>query len=68
MALSAGLVVVCQVLVGIQTLRLQLAVPAVTVVHQLLAGLLVALLGALLGRCLLGLSPLRQSTLEAAHG
>jgi cytochrome c oxidase assembly protein subunit 15 len=68
LALTAGLVVVGQVLLGVQTLRLQLAVPAVTITHQLLAGLLVALLGALLGRCLLGLAPLRQSTLEAAHG
>lgn len=68
LALSAGLLVLAQVLLGVQTLRLQLAVPAVTIAHQLLAGLLVALLGALLGRCLLGLAPLRQSTLEAAHG
>lgn len=68
LALSAGLVVVGQVLLGVQTLRLQLAVPAVTIAHQLLAGLLVALLGALLGRCLLGLTPLRQPTLEAIHG
>lgn len=68
LALTAGLLVVAQVLLGVQTLRLQLAVPAVTISHQLLAGLLVALLGALLGRCLLGLAPLRQSTLEAAHG
>ncbi len=68
LALTAGLVVVAQVLLGVQTLRLQLAVPAVTITHQLLAGLLVALLGALLGRCLLGLAPLRPSTLEAAHG
>lgn len=68
LALGSGLVVIGQVLLGIQTLRLQLAVPAVTIAHQLLAGLLVALLGALLGRCLLGLSTLRQPTLEAAHG
>lgn len=68
LALTAGLLVLGQVLLGVQTLRLQLAVPAVTIAHQLLAGLLVALLGALLGRCLLALAPLRQSTLEAAHG
>lgn len=68
LALSAGLLVIAQVLLGVQTLRLQLAVPAVTIAHQLLAGLLVALLGALLGRCLLGLAPLRSSNLEAVHG
>ena len=68
LALTSGLLVIAQVVLGVQTLRLQLQVPAVTIAHQLLAGLLVALLGALLGRCLLGLAPLRQSTLEAAHG
>jgi cytochrome c oxidase assembly protein subunit 15 len=68
LALTSGLLVIVQIVLGVQTLRLQLQVPAVTIAHQLLAGLLVALLGALLGRCLLGLSPLRQSTLEAAHG
>ncbi len=68
LALTSGLLVVVQIVLGVQTLRLQLQVPAVTIAHQLLAGLLVALLGALLGRCLLGLAPLRQSTLEAAHG
>jgi cytochrome c oxidase assembly protein subunit 15 len=68
LALAAGLLVLAQVLLGVQTLRLQLAVPAVTIAHQLLAALLVALLGALLGRCLLALAPLRQPILEAAHG
>ena len=68
LALSAGPLVAGQVLLGVQTLRLQLAVPAVTIAHELLAALLVALLGALLGRCLLGLSPSRQPTLEAIHG
>lgn len=68
LSLSSGLLVLAQVFLGVQTLRLQLTVPAVTIAHQLLAGLLVALLGALLGRCLLGLAPLRQPTLEAVHG
>ena len=68
LALGAGLLVLGQVLLGVQTLRLQLSVPAVTIAHQLLAGLLVALLGALLGRCLRGLAPLRQPILEAVHG
>jgi cytochrome c oxidase assembly protein subunit 15 len=68
MALTAGLLMVAQLLLGIQTLRLQLAVPAVTIAHQLVAGLLVALLGALLGRCLLAFTPPRQQSLEAVHG
>lgn len=68
LALGAGGLVILQVWLGVQTLHLQLAVPAVTIAHQLIAGLLVALLGALLGRALLAVSPLRHSTLEAAHG
>ena len=70
LSLTAAALVLAQLFLGVQTLRLQLAVPAVTIAHQLLAGLLVALLGALLGRCLAGLSPLRSrsSTLEAVHG
>ncbi|MFM7313691.1 MAG: COX15/CtaA family protein [Cyanobium sp.] len=68
LSLTAALLVLGQVTLGIQTLRLQLAVPAVTIAHQLLAGLLVALLGALIGRCLHGLPPLRDTALEASHG
>jgi cytochrome c oxidase assembly protein subunit 15 len=50
--LGAALLVVVQVVLGVATLRLQLAVPAVTVAHQLTAALLVALLGATVGRSL----------------
>jgi cytochrome c oxidase assembly protein subunit 15 len=67
-ALTAALLVLGQVVLGVMTLRLQLAVPAVTIAHQLLAGLLVALLGGLIGRCLTGFAPLRPHALEAAHG
>lgn len=51
-AAVAALLVVAQVALGVTTLRLQLAVPAVTVAHQLMAALLVALLGAAAGRSL----------------
>lgn len=49
---ALGLVAV-QVALGILSLRLQLAQPAVTAAHQLVAALLVALIGALWGRGLL---------------
>jgi cytochrome c oxidase assembly protein subunit 15 len=51
-AALAALLVVVQVALGVSTLRLQLAVPAVTVAHQFTAALLVALLGAAAGRSL----------------
>lgn len=51
--LAATGLVLLQAGLGVATLRLQLQVPAVTVAHQLLAALLVALLGAVLGRSLL---------------
>ncbi len=50
---SAGLVG-AQVALGISTLRLQLAVPLVTIAHQLTAALLVALLAAVVARALDG--------------
>jgi heme a synthase len=50
--LGAALIVAAQVALGITTLRLGLAVPAVTIAHQAVAALLVALLGATLGRSL----------------
>ncbi|MEA5442205.1 COX15/CtaA family protein [Cyanobium gracile] len=62
---AAGLVVV-QVVIGVLTLRLQLAVPAVTVAHQLTAALLVGVLGGLWG--LTFLSPSVPTPLEVAHG
>ncbi|MFN4865979.1 MAG: COX15/CtaA family protein [Cyanobium sp.] len=51
-ALAAALLVAAQVALGVTTLRLGLTVPAVTIAHQAVAALLVALLGASLGRCL----------------
>ena len=68
LVLPAALLVALQVLLGVFTLRLQLAVPAVTIAHQLVAALLVALLGAMGGRCLVSSQPLRVTALEAAHG
>ncbi len=62
---AIGLVVV-QIGLGIWTLTLQLASPAVTVAHQLVAALLVALLSAVLAR---SFGPLqRQPKSELAHG
>jgi len=50
LSLAALLLVVAQLGLGILSLRLQLAQPAVTAAHQLVAALLVALIGALWGR------------------
>lgn len=49
---AAAALVAGQIVLGVATLRLQLAQPAVTVAHQLVAALLIALLGSLLGRAL----------------
>jgi cytochrome c oxidase assembly protein subunit 15 len=62
-ALLAPLLALAQVSLGIATLRLQLAVPAVTVAHQLVAALLVALLAAAAGRSLAA-RPQRPSLLQ----
>lgn len=76
-ALVAPLLVTAQVALGIATLRLQLAVPAVTVAHQLAAALLVALLGAAAGRSLAASSshprspvpsPTFSASAQTAHG
>jgi len=71
-AVTAGLLAPLQVLLGILTLRLQLADPLVTVAHQILAAVLVALLGSLWGRGLILSSPARaipaSPSLEMAHG
>jgi len=64
---AAGLVLV-QVFLGITTLRLVLAVPAVTVGHQFVAALLVAVLGALLGRSWPGEPAYVQPNPEVDHG
>jgi cytochrome c oxidase assembly protein subunit 15 len=54
------------VVLGITTLRMELAVPALTIAHQLVAALLIALMGAVLGR---SLAPLpNRRFLEIAHG
>ena len=62
---AIGLVAV-QIGLGIWTLKLQLAMPAVTVAHQLVAALLVALLSAVLARALGQLQP--QPSKELVHG
>ncbi|MCP9785349.1 COX15/CtaA family protein [Cyanobium sp. N5-Cardenillas] len=66
LALAAVALVAVQVALGVVTLRLQLAVPAVTVAHQLTAALLVGVLGGLWG--LSFLSPSVPTRLEVAHG
>jgi cytochrome c oxidase assembly protein subunit 15 len=52
LSLAAGLLVALQVALGILTLRGQLQLPSLTIAHQLVAALLMALLGALTGRTL----------------
>jgi len=66
LAFGAIGLVVLQIGLGIWTLTLQLAVPAVTVAHQLVAALLVALLSAVLARALGPLQP--QPIKELVHG
>ena len=66
LAFGAIGLVALQIGLGIWTLMLQLAVPAVTVAHQLVAALLVALLSAVLARALGPLQP--QPSKELAHG
>ena len=53
LAALAALMVFAQIALGVVSLRLTLAVPAVTVAHQLGAALLVAVLTALFSRSLL---------------
>ncbi|SBO43006.1 heme A synthase [Cyanobium sp. NIES-981] len=57
MAVASGAVVMVQIALGICTLRLGLAVPAVTIAHQLGAALLVALLAGQLGLSLAPAAP-----------
>ena len=66
LAFTAAALVVIQVAIGVFTLRLQLAVPAVTIAHQLTAALLVGVLGGLWGLTLA--SPSLPTPLEVAHG
>jgi len=71
---AIGLVLLApvQVALGVFTLRLQLGQPLVTVAHQLIAALLVALFGALWGITLVSRSPALvvsfSPSLEMAHG
>ncbi len=70
---GAVLLVLVQVALGVLTLRLGLSQPAVTVAHQLVAALLIALLAALLVRSPDRPSPSRSvvlddTSLEACHG
>ena len=70
---GAVLLVLVQVALGVFTLRLGLSQPAVTVAHQLVAALLIALLAALLVRSPDRPSPSRSvvlddTSLEACHG
>jgi len=71
-ALAASLLVPLQVVLGVLTLRLELSQPAITVCHQILAALLVALIGAIWGRTLVALLSARSvsasPSLEMAHG
>lgn len=75
---AAVVLVLLQVLLGVFTLRLQLSVPAVTVAHQLVAALLVAVIGGLGGASFSSQplplpgsprpSPESPAPLEVAHG
>jgi len=67
-ALAASGLVLLQLLLGVFTLRLALAVPAITISHQFTAALLVALLGALLGRTWPGSTLSVPSILKVDHG
>ena len=74
-ALAALLLVCLQIALGVLTLRLSLAVPLVTVAHQLTAALLVAVLSALAMRhrpisLSAAISPVQLQTprLESCHG
>ena len=78
---TAALLVISQIGLGVSSLRLQLAVPGVTIAHQLVAALLLAILAALTCRGWLGLvaqpisasapeprSVLSPSPAEVVHG
>jgi cytochrome c oxidase assembly protein subunit 15 len=76
LAWAGAVLVVLQVLLGVLTLRLQLTVPAATVGHQLVAALLVAVIGAMAGASFplqplpvpSQSSPQPPAPLEVAHG
>ena len=64
LALLVALLVIAQIALGVLSLRLSLAVPAVIVAHQITAALLVAVLSALVVRSALS----TPSSLELSHG
>lgn len=75
LGVSCSLLVLVQVGLGVATLRLGLAVPAVTVGHQAVGALLVALVAAALGRTLVAPAPalptnpaFLQNPAELSHG
>ena len=68
LSLASAALVVLQVGLGVLTLKTQLAVPAITILHQLIAALLVAHLGALAGRCLAAVPAGHSLTAKVAHG
>jgi cytochrome c oxidase assembly protein subunit 15 len=78
LAWAGALLVVVQILLGVLTLRLQLSVPAATVGHQLVAALLVAVIGGMAGASFplqppprpdsSPSSPQSVAPLEVAHG
>lgn len=69
LALSAATLVGIQVALGILTLRWELQVPALTIAHQLVAALLISLLGAITGRNLIAWSARQKSpALEVSCG
>jgi cytochrome c oxidase assembly protein subunit 15 len=67
---SALVLVAIQILLGVSTLRHELTVPGLTVAHQLIAALLVGLVGAVLGRSLSHprSTSLLSSTPQSHHG
>jgi cytochrome c oxidase assembly protein subunit 15 len=71
-AVTVSLLAPLQVLLGVLSLRLQLGAPLITVAHQLLAALLVAVLGSLWGQALILSSSARaipaSPSFEMAHG
>jgi len=68
LAIASVVLVFLQVVLGILTLRLQLQAPEITIAHQLVAALLVGLIGAMAGRCLSPLFRTRPCRLEVIHG
>jgi cytochrome c oxidase assembly protein subunit 15 len=66
LTITAALLVITQIALGVASLRLQLSVPAVTIAHQLVAALLLAILAALACRGWLAVSGQAVSSPAAA--